>query len=456
MAIGAKQTQFSQTGNLKLSRVAAMWWPLAVSWMLMSAEPPILAAVVARLANPDIHLAAYGSVTFPLIGILHAPVLTLLSLSTAMSKDWDSFQKGRKLMLYLGGGLTVIYAVITFTPLFDWIVRDLIGAPEQIIEPARLGMFVGLPWPFAVAYRRFHQGVMIRFDHARTITAGTMLRFVSDALVLALAIGIGTIPGTVVATLMMVVGVTTEAVFVGRRVQPVLRNELRRVPSLTDQILLRDMITFFIPLGLTPLLNQIIRPIGSAALSRLPDPLLTLAVWPVIASFSFLLVTPGAAFNEVVIALLDRPLARASLLRFMRILMVGQFVVMTTFAFSPLSQVWFGKISGLSPQMADLAVQAFRLLIPTSLISPINSWFSGAILHSRRSRSVTEGMAVYLTVYITGLVMGGALLNTSGIFIAVGSSVAASLSQTVFLGFRSRAAMRLIDQEDRAAQAASE
>ena len=84
----------------------------------MSAEPPALAAVVARLANPNIHLAAYGSVAFPLIGILQAPILTLLSLSTTMSKDWDSFVKGRKLMFYLGGGLTVLYMLITFTPLY--------------------------------------------------------------------------------------------------------------------------------------------------------------------------------------------------------------------------------------------------------------------------------------------------------------------------------------------------
>lgn len=413
----------------------------------MSAEPSILAAVVARLANPDIHLAAYGSVTFPLIGILQAPVLTLLSLSTAMSKDWDSFLKGRKVMLFLGGGLTLLYIIIAFTPLYYVIVENIIGVPPEVVEPARLGMYVGLPWAFAVAYRRFHQGVLIRFEHSRSVTVGTLLRFAADALVLTFAILDGTIPGTVVATGMMVVGVVTEAVYVGWRVRPVLRTELRNVPSLQDKILLRDMIAFFIPLALTPLINQLIRPIGSAALSRMPDPLQTLAVWPVISSLSFLFVTPGAAYNEVVIALLDRPHAKRSLQKFMYILMAVQFILMLVFALTPLSGLWFSEVSGLPPHLAQLAATAFMILIPTALISPLNSWFTGAILHKRQSRAVTEGMAIYLVVYVGGLALGGLLVDVSGVYIAVASAILSGLSQTFWLGLRSRAAIRSLERE---------
>jgi hypothetical protein len=413
----------------------------------MSAEPPILAAVVARLANPDIHLAAYGSVTFPLIGIIQAPILTLLSLSTAMSKDWDSFLKGRKVMLFLGGGLSLLYIIVTFTPLYYVIVENIIGVPPEVVEPARLGMFVGLPWAFAVAYRRFHQGVLIRFEHSRSVTVGTLLRFAADAIVLTIAVLAGTIPGTVVATGMMVVGVVTEAVYVGLRVRPVLRTELRNAPSLQDKILLRDMIAFFIPLALTPLINQLIRPIGSAALSRMPNPLQTLAVWPVISSLSFLFVTPGAAYNEVVIALLDRPGSRRSLQKFMYILMGSQLAIMMAFAFTPLSGLWFSKVSGLTPHLAELATKAFLILVPTALISPLNSWFTGAILHNRQSRAVTEGMAIYLIVYVSGLTLGGLVADVSGVYIAVVAAILSSLSQTLWLGWRSRAAIQALERE---------
>lgn len=434
--------------SLPLRRVIATWWPLAISWMLMSAEPSILAAVVARLADPNIHLAAYGSVTFPLIGILQAPILTLLSLSTAMSKDWDSFLKGRKVMLFLGGGLTLLYILFTFTPLYYVIVKDVLGVPPEVVEPARMGMYVGLPWAFAVAYRRFHQGVLIRFEHSRSVTVGTLLRFGADALVLTFAVVNGTIPGTVVATGMMVVGVITEAIYVGLRVRPVLRTELRNAPTLQDKILLRDMIAFFIPLALTPLINQLIRPIGSAALSRMPNALETLAVWPVISSLSFLFVTPGAAYNEVVIALLDRPRSKRSLQKFMVILMAAQITLMVVFAVTPLSHLWFSKVSGLPPDLAALAATAFKLLVPTGLISPLNSWFTGTILHYRQSRAVTEGMAIYLAVYVGGLTLGGLVADVSGVYIAVVAAVLSGISQTAWLAFRSRAAVRALDAED--------
>ncbi|MBE0696845.1 MAG: hypothetical protein IH586_07970, partial [Anaerolineaceae bacterium] len=329
--------------------------------------------------------------------------------------------------------------------LYYVIVRDLIGAPAEIIEPARLGMYVGLPWTFAVAYRRFHQGVMIRFNHSRAVTTGTLLRFAADAAVLYFAYQLKTIPGTIVASSMMVCGVITEAVYVGLRVRPVLRSEVKIAPSPLDKIRLRDMVAFFIPLGLTPLLSQLIRPIGSAALSRLPDPLQTLAIWPIISGLSFLIVTPGAAYTEVVIALLDRPYARCNLQRFMAILMGSQLVLMLILSFTSLSYHWFSSVSGLTPDLAHLAAQAFILLIPSSLITPLNSWFSGAILHSRRSRGVTEGMVIYLAVYILILSFGGRLVSASGIFIAITGSMLASICQTCWLGFRSRRSIRELE-----------
>jgi hypothetical protein len=331
--------------------------------------------------------------------------------------------------------------------LYYVIVENILGVPQEIVEPARVSMMFALPWTFSVAYRRFHQGVMIRFEHSRAVTVGTIIRFLADALVLIIALTVRTIPGSIVATIMMVCGVVTEAIYVGLRVRPVLKYEVRQAPPPANPISLWSMLIFFIPLGLSPLLNQLIRPIGSAALSRMPDPIETLAIWPVISSLSWLVVTPGAAFNEVVIAMLDRPGAKKNLMRFMYILMVLQFTLMVAIATTPLSQLWFSRVSGLEPPLADLASRAFLLLVPVGILSPLNSWFTGAILHSRRSRAVTEGMGIYLGVYAVTLWTGGAVLAVSGVYIAIGASVIAALAQNGWLWFRSRAAMRFLESE---------
>ena len=49
---------------LTQSVIIRTWLPLAASWLLMGAELPLLSAVVARLDNPDIHLAAYSGIVF--------------------------------------------------------------------------------------------------------------------------------------------------------------------------------------------------------------------------------------------------------------------------------------------------------------------------------------------------------------------------------------------------------
>ena len=103
----------------------------------MSAELPAISAVIARLADPKIHLAAYGAVVFPIALIIEAPIINLLAASTALSKDWDSYVKLRRVMMLGGAALTFLHVLIAFTPLYYIVVQDVIGAPGEIVGPAR-------------------------------------------------------------------------------------------------------------------------------------------------------------------------------------------------------------------------------------------------------------------------------------------------------------------------------
>ena len=54
------------THPLDMSGIFRSWWPLALSWLLMGIELPMIAGVVARLPDQEIQLAAFGGVVFPL------------------------------------------------------------------------------------------------------------------------------------------------------------------------------------------------------------------------------------------------------------------------------------------------------------------------------------------------------------------------------------------------------
>jgi hypothetical protein len=130
-------TQTHHDAGLTLNRILNTWWPLAISWLFMGLELPALSSIVARLPEPKINLAAYGGVVYPLALIIESPIIMLLAASTALSKDWDSYQKIRKFMMWTSAILTGMHILIAFTPVYYLVVEKLIGAPVEIVEPAR-------------------------------------------------------------------------------------------------------------------------------------------------------------------------------------------------------------------------------------------------------------------------------------------------------------------------------
>ncbi len=279
----------------------------------MGAEMPALSAVIARLAEPEINLAAYGGIVWPLALIIESPIIMLLAGSTALSKDWASYRKIWNYMQGAGALLTVLHLLVALTPLYTIVVRGILGVPEAIVEPARLGLIIMTPWTWSISYRRFNQGVLIRFGHSRSVGVGTMIRLATNMTVLLIGLAVRTIPGIVVASAGMAAAVLSEALYVGIRVRPVLKYELAAQPPVQPPLTYRAFFKFYIPLVLTSLLTLLAQPIGSAALSRMPQALTSLAVWPVVSGLIFMSRGLGVAFNEVVVALLDRPGARPAL-----------------------------------------------------------------------------------------------------------------------------------------------
>lgn len=426
---------------LPLRRVVQTWWPLAASWLLMSFEQPMANIVVARLAEPEINLAAWGSIVFPLSLVIEAPIIMLLAASTALSRDWASYRWLRRAMLILGAALTALHLMVALSPLYYVVVGGLIGAPAATVEPARLGLILMVPWSGSIAYRRFNQGVLIRFGHSRAVGIGTLVRLGSEVLVLGSGYLLGTLPGTVVAGSAIAVGVVSEALYTGLRVRPVLRDQVLPAPPAAEPLSLGRFLRFYIPLSLTSLLYLLVQPIGSAALSRMPAALDSLAVWPVASGLLFLFRSLGMAYNEVVVALLDRPYAFRALRRFTVMLAALTTAGVLLVAATPLATLWFGTISALRAPLVELAGSAFWLVLPVPGLNALQSWFQGTIVHSQRTRGVTEAVIVFLLVSAAIQWSGVAWGGVTGLYVGMAGFAVGYLAQTAWLWWRARPAL---------------
>ncbi len=434
---------------LTLRRIVRTWWPLAVSWLLMTSELPLMSAVIARLPDSEINLAAWG-VVFALSTIVQAPSVMLLAASTALSKDWHSYVKLRRFMLGLGASLTVLHALIAFTPLYDVVMGHLIGAPVEIIEPARLGLMIMVPWSWGTGYRRFGQGVLIRFDCSRAVVWGSLLRLGMDGLVLTAGYLSGLVPGVVVATSAVIVGVISEALYTGLRVRPLLGHQLKQATPVDPPLTLPTLLDFYIPLAITVLLTFLVHPLVSAALSRMPHALESLAVWPVLFGLLNMWQSAGIAHNETVIALLDEPQPGRSLRRFTALLVISTIVLLSMMVATPLVTLWFKQVAGLTPPLVALARQGLWLAVLLPGLRALQSWYQGVITYSRHTRGITESVVIFLLTSGAILVVGVIWGQITGLYVGIVAFVAGFFMQTVWLWQRSRRTIQAVHIRDTA------
>lgn len=426
---------------MAVSDVVRLWWPLAASWLLMAVELPLLTAVVGRLPDERIHLAAYGSIVFPLSLVIEGPIIMLLAASTALCSDWDSYRKVRRFMIASSGVLTLVHIAVAFTPLYDLVAGRIMAAPAEILEPGRLGLQIMTPWTAAIAYRRFQQGVLIRNEEGRAVTRGTMVRLCANATTLFLGAYVMHWPGIVVGATAIATGVTAEALWVGRRVQPVLADKVRPAPGDGDPLTLRSFLRFYAPLAMTPLITLCIPLIGASAMARMPNAIASLAAWPAVHGMVFITRSLGMAHNEVVVTLVDRPGAVQSLLSFQRRLALGSMAFLAVLAATPLAGLWFEQLSDLDPEVAGLCRISMALAILMPGYAVLQSWYQGVLVRQRTTRAITEAVLLYFVISVVLLRLGIVLDEVSGILWALSSFVVAGVCQTAWLRWRSRGAL---------------
>lgn len=435
---------------LRLSHVVHVWLPLAGSWLLMGLELPAVSAFMARLPQATVSLAAYGGVVFPTALLIESPILMLLAASTALARDEASYRLVRRFMWTAGLTLFAFHALVAFTPLFDLLAGTLLGVPPEVREPARIGLRIMLPWSLSIAYRRTQQGVLIRFGRARSVTIGTAVRLGTNLSVLCAGLWHGGIPGIIVGTAAVTSGVVAEAIYAGFAVRPVLRETLPLAPAVSPPLTMPAFLHFYTPLMVTPLINFLAMPVSAAAMSRMPLALGSLAAWPALSGATFTLRSLGFAYNEVVVSQLDAYRPVPALRRFAWILGLATGGVLLIAAATPFGTMWFRDVAALPADTRGLAALALWLLILSPTFSALQSWYQGALVHSRLTHGITESVAALLVTTAIVLGTGVAMQRAPGLYFAAAGLTLGIAAQVAWLSLRARTAIAQVIARDAA------
>lgn len=412
-------------GELRTREVVRVWFPLALSWMFMALEAPIANFFIARMPDPALCFAVFGAIVIPVASLIEAPVLMFLSASTALSRNLPQFLALRRFMHVFSALLTVVHLLVTFTSLFDLVMFKVLGIPERYGPQTFWGMVAITPMTWAVGYRRFHQGALIAAGHSRLISVGTLLRIATTASIASLGVLFDSGYGAVVASVAISCSLLVEAAFSGymsyRYAYPQLVESTPGVAGTKNALLgQKELFWYFLPLAATSLLWMLASPLGSAALSRMPRALETLAVLPLVTAVSLLCRTGVIANNEVIVALYSRPNGPAVLSRFVFITGLTSSLLLLCFAETPLGELWFSGLFGLSDTQTAIAYASLLYVIPLGLLSAVFSWYYGILILERQTRAVNESVAWFI------LVAGATLM--SGVYMQSGRSLQVTMA----------------------------
>jgi progressive ankylosis protein len=326
-------------------------------------------------------------------------------------------------------------------------------------------LWILLPWPAAIGYRRFLHGVLIRSGRTRLVALGTLLRLVGMTMTALLLFTLTAVPGAWVGAAALAAGVCMEAlatrIMARTAVREVLATNVIATPAMEQPVAETDaeswylprlqarwsalrfrgygeIARFYYPLALTSFIGLTVQPLLTFFMGRSPAPIESLAVFPVVHSLSFIFRALGLSYQEVVIALVGKRYEHVRiLLQFGVGLALAASGTLALIAFTPLAGFWFETVSGLTPELAGLAIDPIRVVSLMPVLAVLLAFQHGLLVRGRRTRPITLATALEVATIAAVFAMLGWGMGVVGVTAAMAALVTGRFVANLFLLGRS-------------------
>ncbi len=407
----------------------------------MNVSIPILSAGVARLPDSQVQLAALG-VTRDISVLYESPVIMLLSASVALSNSNRNFQQLKRLMLHLSLLLTALSVIMNFTPLYDVVFHDLLELPREVVIAARPSMRVLLIWPASIAWRRFHQGILIKHGRSKLITYGAIIRLLILSIVVAIGVFHGGVAGAFLGAIALSFSVFVEAVAITLWANSIPRTDLyyqrEAIDENSSSMTYSYIWKFCLPLSITDILRIVSRPLLLIGIARATIPELSLAAWSVAVGLGMLMSSPSMAFTEVVVTLERDRNTRIQLRRFILGVGVLLTLMLTLIAFTPLGHIYFSRIIVIAGEVESLAIRGIRILILLPLLLSCRNLYRGSLIKQHASGDIQFAMMANVMILVMLLGLGLYLNQFQGILLGASAMVLAQVCEVGVLSIRDK------------------
>lgn len=280
--------------NTKHTSFYQLWkqfLPLSVSDVTMACSDPMITTTLAHMPQAMSSIGALGAAKAIAV-FFESPVIMMLHASNALAPSQTSRKALKGFMFIACSLLTLALALLCVPPVFDFFVGFAIRLPDDIAKLAKDALIFFIFWPAAIAWRRYYQGLLIRYHHARAIANAGFLRLFVVVLVLGVGFYFNAV-GVRLAGTALIGGVLVEALAVtlaAKKFGVSMTPALISAPRLPND--LKSVWKFYWPLANSMIVVWGGRALLFAVIARSLDGPIALAAWP--AAWGFVLVVANA------------------------------------------------------------------------------------------------------------------------------------------------------------------
>lgn len=264
--------------NISLGSLWREFLPLSLSDVTMACGDPMMTTTLAYLPDAQVNIAAVGAAKSLAI-FFESPIIMILHAANALAGSKKSREELWRFTLFAGGVLSFLLGLLGIPIIFNSVGVGLLGIPSAMLATVSQVLLIACGWPFAIAWRRYFQGLLIYHGKPRALAIASIFRLLTLALVLVSGFFIQ-VSGGILAGIALISGVIVEAVavtFFAYRSGATIPPKIETKPGLPQN--LAQVWKFYFPLANTMMVVWGGRAILISILARAQDATIAIAAW---------------------------------------------------------------------------------------------------------------------------------------------------------------------------------
>ncbi|MBK5200392.1 MAG: hypothetical protein JJE21_02545 [Spirochaetaceae bacterium] len=415
-------------------KIFKLWIPLAVMWIVMALESPMITSIISRLPDAINQLAAFGF-SFALALLVEGPVIQMLSAGTAVTSSKASYQKILSIQRFIAIVTMSIHIILSITPVFSFFALNIMKLPPELLTPAHRTFVVLIPWAPTIGYRRLWQGVMIKHGRSKYVPIVMYIRIGLAAIILSLGLAYKPFEGALLGGITLSLGVISGMISAYIFAKPCID----ALPDTTvNDINKNQMIAFYVPLAITSIITLGVRPLLNIGIVRGTFPVDSLALWPIVLAYIFLYTSICQSLQEIIIAEYSKENLKVikSFVNTVALVMMSFYIVI--YLVRPLWRIWFVNISNTPKETLKYLPISLALFIIMPIVSANISWFRAILVAERKTTSLTYGVFVNVGTLLSIIYFVPVFVEIPGVYLASIAYILSYTFESLFLFYRSR------------------